>query len=115
MALWLNLRDVYSAREGRASLDAVVLFAAFLMIGVAGAPLLEGLAARIQEGEVEDRGAELSSVTEFHLCRECRPTRVVNDSGSSPKEEFHFAYGFGPHASRPRSEHALKCCLCSTG
>lgn len=41
-ALWLNLRDVYWAREGRASLDAVVLFAAFLMIGVAGAPLVAG-------------------------------------------------------------------------
>jgi hypothetical protein len=42
-ALWLNLRDVYWAREGRASLDAVVLFATFLMIGVAGAPLWKGL------------------------------------------------------------------------
>ena len=42
-ALWLNLRDVYWAREGRASLDAVVLFAAFLVIGTAGAPLWRGL------------------------------------------------------------------------
>jgi hypothetical protein len=42
-ALWLNLRDVYWAREGRASLDAVVLFAAFLVVGVAGAPLWRGL------------------------------------------------------------------------
>jgi hypothetical protein len=43
-ALWLNLRDVYWAREGRASLDAVVLFAALLAIGIAGAPLWRGLA-----------------------------------------------------------------------
>lgn len=42
-ALWLNLRDVYWAREGRASLDAVVLFATFLVIGVAGAPLWRGI------------------------------------------------------------------------
>jgi hypothetical protein len=42
-ALWLNLRDVYWAREGRSSLDAVVLFAAFLVIGFAGAPLWRGL------------------------------------------------------------------------
>jgi hypothetical protein len=42
-ALWLNLRDVYWAREGRASLDAVVLFAAFLLVGVSGAPLWRGL------------------------------------------------------------------------
>jgi hypothetical protein len=42
-ALWLNLRDVYWAREGRASLDAVVLFATFLLIGIEGAPLWRGL------------------------------------------------------------------------
>jgi hypothetical protein len=35
-ALWLNLRDVYWAREGRASLDAVVLFAGLLLIGIVG-------------------------------------------------------------------------------
>lgn len=42
-ALWLNLRDVYWAREGRSSLDAAVLFAAFLIISAAGAPLWRGL------------------------------------------------------------------------
>ena len=42
-ALWLNLRDVYWAREGRSSLDAAVLFAAFLIMGAAGAPLWRGL------------------------------------------------------------------------
>ena len=42
-ALWLNLRDVYWAREGRASLDAVVLFSALLLVGVSGAPLWRGL------------------------------------------------------------------------
>lgn len=43
-ALWLNLRDVYWAREGRSSLDAAVLFAALLVVGAAGAPLWRGLA-----------------------------------------------------------------------
>lgn len=42
-ALWLNLRDVYWAKEGRSSLDAVVLFAGFLLIGAAGAPFWKGL------------------------------------------------------------------------
>jgi len=42
-ALWLNLRDVYWAKEGRASLDAVVLFSARLLVGVSGAPLWRGL------------------------------------------------------------------------
>ncbi len=40
-ALWLNLRDVYWAREGRSSIDAVVLFGSLLAIGAWGAPLLD--------------------------------------------------------------------------
>jgi hypothetical protein len=35
-ALWLNLRDVYWAREGRASIDAVVLFGTLLVAGAWG-------------------------------------------------------------------------------
>ena len=38
-ALWLNLRDVYWAREGRSSIDAVILFGALLAAGAWGAPL----------------------------------------------------------------------------
>jgi hypothetical protein len=38
-ALWLNLRDVYWAREGRTSIDAVILFGALLAAGSWGAPL----------------------------------------------------------------------------
>jgi len=38
-ALWLNLRDVYWSREGRASIDAVILFGSLLAIGAWGAPL----------------------------------------------------------------------------
>jgi hypothetical protein len=38
-ALWLNLRDVYWAREGRSSIDAVILFGSLLAIGAWGAPL----------------------------------------------------------------------------
>lgn len=36
----LNLRDVCRAREGRASMDTVILFGALLAIGAWGAPLL---------------------------------------------------------------------------
>jgi hypothetical protein len=42
-ALWLNLEDVYWAREGRASIDAVILFGALLSIGVWGGGFLRAL------------------------------------------------------------------------
>jgi hypothetical protein len=43
-ALWLNLRDVYWSREGRASIDAVILFGAVLAAGCWGAPLFKPVA-----------------------------------------------------------------------
>src|SRR5579875_933591 len=42
-ALWLNLRDVYWSRQGRESIDAVVLFGSFLAIATWGAPLWHGV------------------------------------------------------------------------
>jgi|SRR5467141_148723 hypothetical protein len=42
-ALWLNLRDVYWEQQGRQSIDAVVIFAALLSVGVWGWPFLKGL------------------------------------------------------------------------
>ena len=38
-ALWLNLRDVYWSREGRASIDAIILFGALLAASAWGSPL----------------------------------------------------------------------------
>jgi hypothetical protein len=43
-ALWLNLRDVYWQREGRESIDAVLLFGSLLSIGLWGGPFLRRLA-----------------------------------------------------------------------
>ena len=45
-ALWLNLKDVYFVREGRSSIDAVVLFGSLLAIGGWGAPFFRGLTKR---------------------------------------------------------------------
>ena len=43
-ALWLNLdANAYWARQGRVSLDAVVLFGSLLMIGAWGAPFFQAL------------------------------------------------------------------------
>ena len=42
-ALWLNLEDVYWEREGRASIDAVVLFGALVSAGLWGGPFFRAL------------------------------------------------------------------------
>src|SRR5262245_62130685 len=39
-ALWLRLQDVYWGQQGRASLDAVMVFAAFVSAGLWGGPFL---------------------------------------------------------------------------
>ena len=43
-ALWLNLRDVYWERAGRASIDAVLLFGSLLTIGVLGGRFFHAIA-----------------------------------------------------------------------
>jgi hypothetical protein len=42
-ALWLNLKDVYWARQGRESIDAVVLFGSLLSMGLIGKDFLREL------------------------------------------------------------------------
>jgi len=43
-ALWLNLQDVYWERAGRESIDAVIIFASLLAVGIWGGPFLRELA-----------------------------------------------------------------------
>jgi hypothetical protein len=47
-ALWLNLQDVYWANTGRESVDAVVIFASFLSVGIWGFPFLAGVARELR-------------------------------------------------------------------
>ena len=42
-ALWLRLEDVYWAREGRESIDAVILFGALLAVGTWGGRFFHAL------------------------------------------------------------------------
>lgn len=46
-ALWLNLRDVYWEREGRASFEALALFAAALATAGFGSPFLNAVLRRV--------------------------------------------------------------------
>jgi hypothetical protein len=45
-ALWLNLEDVYWAKQGRESIDAIILFGALLAIGAWGAPFFAAIGRR---------------------------------------------------------------------
>ena len=45
-ALWLNFEDVYWTRQGRESIDAVVIFAALLAVGFWGYPLMTAFTRR---------------------------------------------------------------------
>jgi hypothetical protein len=47
-ALWLNLQDVYWEKEGRLSIDAVLIFGGILMVGVFGKDLIQGLAHEVR-------------------------------------------------------------------
>ena len=42
-AIWLNVKDVYWARQGRESVDAVFFFAALAMLGLAGRGFIRAL------------------------------------------------------------------------
>jgi len=59
-ALWLNLQDVYWERQGRESIDAVLLFSALLAMGILGArffrDLLREAAHRRRTGSTTPHG-----------------------------------------------------------
>src|SRR5258706_11380549 len=42
-ALWLNLQDVYWERQGRVSVDVVLIFAGLLSVGIWGGPFFNSL------------------------------------------------------------------------
>ena len=48
-ALWLNLQDVYWAKQGRQSVDAVAVFGGLLSIGVWGGPFFIGMARELRK------------------------------------------------------------------
>ena len=56
-ALWLNLSDVYWERQGRESIDAVLIFGGLLSAGVWGWPFLRGLADLVRRHKPQSGGA----------------------------------------------------------
>jgi len=56
-ALWLNLSDVYWEQKGRESIDAVVIFAGLLSVGIWGWPFLKGLTDLVRRHKPASGGA----------------------------------------------------------
>ena len=50
-ALWLNLEDVYWARQGRESIDAIVLFGTLLLIAIWGGGFFKAVARELRPGK----------------------------------------------------------------
>jgi hypothetical protein len=76
-ALWLNLEpDAYWTREGRISIDAVILFGGILAVGAWGAPFFRGLSLmwskRSQIGDGLGKGMRAS----IRHARLLRPRKV---------------------------------------
>ena len=46
-ALWLNLQDVYWERQGRISVDVVLIFGGLLSVGIWGGPFLTALTGNL--------------------------------------------------------------------
>ena len=56
-ALWLNLSDVYWEQKGRESIDAVVIFAGLLSVGIWGWPFFKGLTDLVRRHKPASGGA----------------------------------------------------------
>jgi hypothetical protein len=75
-ALWLNLDpDAYWTRQGRASIDAVVLFGAILAVGAWGAPFFRGISHLLGSGERIVEGSEKGVSASIRRVRLLRPRK----------------------------------------
>jgi hypothetical protein len=56
-ALWLNMQDVYWDRQGRESIDAVIIFGGLLSAGIWGWPFLRALTGLLRRHKPASGGA----------------------------------------------------------
>ncbi|HWE83644.1 MAG TPA: hypothetical protein VG267_01775 [Terracidiphilus sp.] len=76
-ALWLNLEpDAYWSREGRLSVDAVILFGGVLAMGAWGAPFFRGLSAMWMHRAAFRRGVGRGLSFPIRRVRLLRPRRL---------------------------------------
>lgn len=75
-ALWLNLSpDAYWSRQGRLSIDAVILFGALLAVGAWGSPFFKGLEKLARRGMLFGKGLRRWG-SPIRLARLLRPRKA---------------------------------------
>jgi hypothetical protein len=75
-ALWLNLSpDAYWTRQGRLSIDAVILFGALLAVGAWGSPFFKGLEKLARRGMLFGKGLKRWG-SPIRLVRLLRPRKA---------------------------------------
>jgi hypothetical protein len=75
-ALWLNLSpDAYWTRQGRLSIDAVILFGALLAVGAMGSPFFSGLEKLARRGLLFGKGLK-RRMSLIRLVRLLRPRKA---------------------------------------
>ena len=75
-ALWLNLSpDAYWTRQGRLSIDAVILFGALLAVGAWGSPFFKGLEKLARRGLLFGKGLKRWG-SPIRLVRLLRPRKA---------------------------------------
>jgi hypothetical protein len=75
-ALWLNLSpDAYWSRQGRLSIDAVILFGALLGVGAWGSPFFRGLEVLAKRGLLFGKGLRRWG-SPIRLARLLRPRKA---------------------------------------
>jgi hypothetical protein len=76
-ALWLDLEpDAYWSRQGRLSIDAVILFGSILCVGAWGAPFFRGVHRMWTRHGPTRRGAEPAGALPSRRVRLLRPRRT---------------------------------------
>lgn len=75
--IWLNLEpDAYWSREGRLSIDAVILFGGILAVGAWGAPFFRGVSRMWSKRALFRQGLGRGMRTSIRHARLLRPRRV---------------------------------------
>jgi len=83
-ALWLNLEDVYWQREGRQSIDAVLVFGSLLVAGICAQPVLKAVAWELKAILGGVSRAERIAHLEYSRLRDRQSASALGEAPEQP-------------------------------